>query len=52
VSVEVREDVTQFSDFFVAFLWLSFIPFITLIRNYSFDVRRWKNSDYSPYASD
>lgn len=51
VSVEVREDVAQFGDFFLAFLGLSVIPFLTLIRNYTFDVRRWKNSDYSPYQS-
>jgi hypothetical protein len=52
LSVELREDVTQFSYFVFAFLALSIIPFVTLIRNYSFDMRRWKNSDYSPYSSE
>ena len=36
--------------FFLAFLGISLLPFITLIRNYAFDVRRWKTSDYSPYS--
>ncbi|MCC6806665.1 MAG: DUF4178 domain-containing protein [Deltaproteobacteria bacterium] len=52
VNVMVREDVAQFVDFFLAFLALTFIPFITLIKNYAFDVKRWSTSDYSPYASE
>ncbi len=52
VSVQVKEDVPDFGLFFLAFLGISLIPFITLIRNYAFDVRRWKTSDYSPYSSE
>ena len=37
---------------FYAILFVSAIPIGILIYWYSFEVQRWRDSDYSPYASE
>lgn len=44
-----RRDVIIYSDFFWAMFWISIIPFFMALRSYSFERKRWENSDYSPY---
>ena len=38
--------------FFYALIFASVIPLGTMFHAYQFEVNRWKESDYSPYASD
>lgn len=38
--------------FIYALFFASIIPIGTLFHGYQFEVNRWKDSDYSPYASD
>ena len=37
--------------FFYAAMGVSIVPIVTMIYLYNFEVRRWRDSDYSPYAS-
>ncbi|MFK7820357.1 MAG: DUF4178 domain-containing protein [Planctomycetaceae bacterium] len=37
--------------FFYALVFVSVIPIGTLLYNYQFEVNRWKDSDFSPYAT-
>lgn len=37
--------------FFAALAAVSLLPGLLLVLNYNFEVSRWKDSDYSPYAS-
>ncbi len=37
---------------FYAMIGISVIPGLVMLYRYSFEVQRWKDSDYSPYASD
>lgn len=37
---------------FYAILFISIVPVCILAYRYSFEVRRWENSDYSPYATE
>ena len=37
--------------FFYAGIGVSLIPALVLVYLYNFEVRRWADSDYSPYAS-
>jgi uncharacterized membrane protein YhaH (DUF805 family) len=38
--------------FLYAMLGLSIVPGLVLLYKHNFEVRRWHDSDYSPYASD
>ena len=38
--------------FFYALVFVSVIPICALLHMYQFEVNRWSDSDYSPYASD
>ncbi len=38
--------------FFYALVFVSIVPICTLLHSYQFEVNRWKDSDYSPYATD
>jgi hypothetical protein len=51
VAVEVREGVFRWKHLIFAFVILSLPGLVNLVRAWSFEVQRWKNSDYSPYAS-
>jgi hypothetical protein len=48
-SLTVRRDIAFESNLFVAFLLLLVFPVGYSIYRYSYEKRRWSESDYSPY---
>jgi hypothetical protein len=50
-TINVWRDVPGWSGYFWCLFFISIIPGITGLRVRSFEVARWSNSDYSPYAS-
>jgi predicted RNA-binding Zn-ribbon protein involved in translation (DUF1610 family) len=51
LKVEVREGVVRLPHFILAFLFITFPAVMVLIWKWNFEVRRWKESDFNPYAS-
>jgi hypothetical protein len=51
-AVEVRQDVWHFSQFFWLGLGIMGLPLCVVLHNWSFDARRWKDSDFSPYSTE
>lgn len=51
-EIEVRNNVAVWSNFFITLGLILMWPAVYLWRRRNFEVRRWSNSDYSPYASD
>jgi hypothetical protein len=51
-EIEVRNNVAVWSNFWITLGLILAWPAIYLFRRRNFEVRRWSNSDYSPYASD
>ncbi len=49
--VMVRRDVPDYANYFWCLFFVSIIPVFTWIRSRSYEVQRWSDSDYSPYAS-
>lgn len=50
VDLEIREGIFRWSHLILAVFGISIIPLITGLRRHGFEVRRWSDSDYSPYA--
>jgi hypothetical protein len=50
-SVSVVRDVVVWSNFWIAAILVLIYPLYSAIRQYSFEYRRWQESDYSPYSS-
>ncbi len=50
-TVRVIRDVVPLSNFMLAVLAVSAFPLITWWRRRAFEVKRWSNSDFSPYAN-
>lgn len=51
LTVEIRQGVPHFRNWFLAFLAVSLIPAIIGIYNLIFSYLRWQHSDYSPFGS-
>jgi hypothetical protein len=51
VTIEVREGVFRVPYFILALLAISILPLLSVIRQFSFEKERWKDSGHSPYAS-
>ena len=51
IEVEVRQGVFRFSHLLLAFIAISILPLISLLRWSSFETKRWEDSDFSPYKS-
>ncbi|MCB1143265.1 MAG: DUF4178 domain-containing protein [Leptospiraceae bacterium] len=49
VIVELRSDVTNWSNFFWSLFLILIYPIISFWKNRSFESQRWSNSDFSPY---
>jgi hypothetical protein len=49
-DLTVVQDVPIWSNFWVAMALIILFPGIQWLREYSFEKRRWMNSDYTPYA--
>ena len=48
-TIVLRRDTLITSNLWVVGLLIIIVPFLSLFRKKSFEVRRWSNSDYSPY---
>ncbi len=51
VRLKLYRDVVMFSNIIYALLLILIAPVIFLFKGRSFEVRRWSNSDYSPYST-
>jgi hypothetical protein len=51
VHIRVREGVFRGPHFLLAFLAISAIPAITLLRKISWEAQRWKESAHSPFGA-
>jgi DNA-directed RNA polymerase subunit RPC12/RpoP len=51
LQVKVREGVFRWPYFFLAFLAISVIPGLAVIRWLSFEAQRWKDSAHSPFGN-
>jgi hypothetical protein len=50
VSVKIEQNISRGVNFFCAFSILAILPFLALIRKWTFEAKRWKESSFS--ASD
>lgn len=50
-DVSVHRDVTMYANYFWGLFFVSIFPFWYWLRTRSFEIARWSNSDFSPYAS-
>lgn len=50
VSVKVEQGVRRWTSLLLSLLAISIIPIGQLIHRWSFEARRWQESDYNPYA--
>jgi len=48
-SISVQQGVPHWSHLVFLIVGLSIIPIGTAIHHMSFEVRRWQDSDYSPF---
>lgn len=48
-SITVRRDVLPWSNFWLLMIALLILPVYSTIRKHGFEMRRWEDSDYSPY---
>lgn len=51
LNINIEQGVARAWHPILILILLSIIPMILLIKKYSFEVRRWKDSPYNPYAS-
>ncbi len=51
LTLRLREDAAPWSNYFLALLGIGLLPLGVRWRRRSFEVERWENSDFSPYAS-
>lgn len=51
LSVRIDQGVPRVLHLFLAMLFVSVIPALVAFRHFSFEKRRWADSDYSPFGS-
>jgi hypothetical protein len=51
-SVTVRRGVVPMSNFLFAFFLISIVPFLLWRRGRNFEIKRWSQSDFSPYYTE
>ena len=51
VRVQIEQGVPRIAHLLVAMLFVSVIPLFVAIHQFSFEKRRWADSDYSPFGS-
>jgi hypothetical protein len=51
MTVTVEQGTGQFGNWFLTLAGIGLIPICVAIYNLMFSVRRWKDSDYSPYGT-
>jgi hypothetical protein len=50
-ALNVWRDVSTYADYFWCLLFVSIVPFWYFVLSRGEEVKRWGNSDYSPYVS-
>jgi hypothetical protein len=50
-TIRVRRDVPSIGYFFVALLLIALPPIASVVASWSFEQRRWQESDYAPATS-
>jgi hypothetical protein len=51
VTIKIEQGVPRVLHLILALIVISIFPIIIAIYHYSFEKRRWEDSDYSPYSS-
>jgi hypothetical protein len=51
VTVKVEQGAMNVGYLILAFILLSILPFFVMIYHWSFSMKRWKDSDFSPYET-
>jgi len=51
VSVRIEQGVPRVLHLFLTLILISIIPFFVMLAHFSFEKRRWADSDYSPFGS-
>jgi len=51
LSVRIEQGVPRMLHWFLAMLFISIIPVFIALHHFSFERRRWADSDYSPFGS-
>lgn len=51
MNIKLVQGENIISNFWLCLLLFSLLPIALLIKSYSFEKKRWMNSDYSPYES-
>jgi hypothetical protein len=51
MTVSVEQGYPRFAHLVMALVLLSIVPILVAFYHYSFEKRRWEDSDYSPYSS-
>ena len=51
VTVKVEQGIPRVLHLLLALIAISIFPIIIALRHYSFEKRRWEDSDYSPFSS-
>ncbi|HSF25134.1 MAG TPA: hypothetical protein VLE20_12995, partial [Blastocatellia bacterium] len=52
LTIKVEQGSPRVLHLILAMVGLSIFPFLVLLRHWSFEKRRWDDSDYSPYRSE
>lgn len=52
IQVVVRRNVSAWGNFWLAVLAILALPILVMVRNWHFEYRRWRNSDYAPAIYD
>lgn len=51
VSVRIDQGVPRVLHLFLVMLFVSLLPLMVMVYHFSFEKRRWEDSDYSPFGS-
>jgi uncharacterized protein DUF4178 len=51
VSVRIDQGVPRVLHLFLVLLFISLFPLMVMVYHFSFEKRRWEDSDYSPFGS-
>ncbi|MFN7967442.1 MAG: hypothetical protein U0V87_17345 [Acidobacteriota bacterium] len=50
VAVTVEQGVRRFGPFLIALALLSIGPLLAIVARYRFEIARWRDSEFNPYA--
>ena len=50
MTVTVEQGAGRFGNWFLTLVGIGLVPICVAVYNLVFSIRRWKDSDYSPYG--